>query len=304
MLKCSTRKVVLTSVLRSFRAWLLRVCSLVPPPFPETWVGAGHGKREATYGSSNAPSRPTKTMQSLVLMDDSYGDMGHGRPTGPATGDRHLLPLGLVQKPPAGGGAANGTGARQHKQTPPARPAVGSCPSTLPPPPEGPPVIVLFPATLHLAIFFVPAPPATIFSAVLTLLAILGAWVWGWGVVSTAGAGSGIAAGFVIGLGVRSRPVGGWGYAALVGGSQFVFLSHLAAALFTPARVFSFPRLLTLWYRGRLPFFRGLVFGCWGFESSRFELTRVVGTVVPSFSPTAALLLLVVRERVSVFGQG
>lgn len=77
--------------------------------------------------------------------------------------------------------------------------------------------MVLFPATLYLAIFFVPASPAILVSAVMTLLAILGAWVWGWGMVSTAGAGSGIAAGFVVGLGVRSRPVGGWGYAALVG---------------------------------------------------------------------------------------
>lgn len=161
-------------------------------------------------------------MQSLVLMGDSYGDMDRSRPAGPAAGDRHLLPLGLVQKPSSGRAEnGNGTGTaagRQHKQTPPARPAaVGGCPSALPPPPEGPPVMVLFPATLHLAIFFVPAPPATLVSAVMTLLAILGACVWGWGTVSTAGAGSGLAAGFVAGLGVRSRPVGGWGYASLVG---------------------------------------------------------------------------------------
>lgn len=166
-------------------------------------------------------------MQSLVLMDDSYGDMGHSRPTGPATGDRNLLPLGLVQKPSAGG-AANGT-ARQHKQMPPAGPAVDGCPSTLPPPPEGPPVMVLFPATLHLAIFFVPAPPATLVSAAMTLLAI--PLLWGWGVVSTAGAGSGIAAGFAVGLGVRSRPVGGWGYAALVGCSSTPSLPRLAPTL-------------------------------------------------------------------------
>ena len=51
----------------------------------------------------------------------------------------------------------------------------------------------------------------------MTLLAILGAYVWGWGAVSTAGVASGMAAVFVVGLGVRSRPVGGWGYAALVG---------------------------------------------------------------------------------------
>lgn len=78
--------------------------------------------------------------------------------------------------------------------------------------------MVLFPATLHLAIFLVPAPPATIVSAVMTLVAILGAWGWGWGwgVVSAAGVGSGLAAGFLVGLGVRSRPVGGWGYATLV----------------------------------------------------------------------------------------
>eukprot|EP00903_Cladosiphon_okamuranus_P009828 g9341.t1 len=154
-------------------------------------------------------------MQSLVLMDDSYSDMGHGRPTGPATGDRHLLPLGLVQKPSAGG-AANGAAPRHHKQTSPARPTVNRCPYSLPPQPEGPPVMVLFPATLHLAIFFVPAQPATLASAVMTLLVILGEWVWGWGTVSTAGAGSGIAAGFVVGLGVRSWPVGGWGSTALL----------------------------------------------------------------------------------------
>eukprot|EP00752_Nemacystus_decipiens_P004497 g4106.t1 len=147
-------------------------------------------------------------MQSLVLIDDAYGDMGHRRPTGPATGDRHLLPLGLVHKPSTGG-AANGAATRHHKQAPPAGP------STLPPPPEGPPVMVLFPATFHLAIFFVPAPPATLVSTVMTILAILGAWGWGWGVVTTSGVATGIAAGFVVGLGVRSRPVEGWGYVAL-----------------------------------------------------------------------------------------
>ena len=186
-------------------------CSLFPSKFPE--VG---GLARESCNSSNRAGKLAETMQSLVLMDESYGGVGHSRPTGPATGDRHLLPLGLVQKPSAGG-AANGTAPRQHKQTPPAPPAVDGCPSTLPPPPEGPPVMVLFPATLHLAIFFVPAPPATLVSAVMTLLAILGAYVWGWGMVSTAGVASGMAAGFVVGLGVRSRPVGGWGYAALVG---------------------------------------------------------------------------------------
>lgn len=215
--------------------------------FPEV------GGRVATVelcSSQTRTAKPAKAMQSLVLVDDSYGDMGHNRPTGPATGDRHLLPLGLVQKPAAAGGAGNGTAAaRRHKKTPPAgaRPAVDGCPSTLPPPPEGPPVMVLFPATLHLAIFFVPAPPATLVSAVMTLLAILGAWVWGWGVVSSAGAGPGIAAGFVVGLGVRSRPVGGWSYATLVrfSSTPMCSQSRLPASLLMPGRFPLTPSLQT-----------------------------------------------------------
>lgn len=155
-------------------------------------------------------------MQSLVLVEDSYGPLDHGgRAAGPAVGDRYLLPLGLVQKPPADSGGATSAGSRQKPAARPASPA--GWPSSLPSPPPGPPIMVLFPATLHLAVFLAPASPATLVSALLTVLAILGSWGLGWGFASGAGIGSGLAAGFAVGLGVRARPVGGWGYASLVG---------------------------------------------------------------------------------------
>ncbi|CAM9439572.1 unnamed protein product [Ectocarpus fasciculatus] len=165
-------------------------------------------------------------MQSLVLMDDYGRPASAAAAAGPARGDRNLLPLGLISKPPAAGQGTSGNnnnnaGGRPRRPTadePPSGPlyvTAEGCPSTLPPPPAGPPVMVLFPATLPLSIFLAPPPPATLASGVLTLLAILGSWGWGWGLVSAAGVGSGLAAGLAAGLGVRSRPVGGWGFTGL-----------------------------------------------------------------------------------------
>ncbi|CAM9277466.1 unnamed protein product [Pylaiella littoralis] len=164
-------------------------------------------------------------MQSLVLVDGPYDRLYGNGGGGPAKGDRTLLPLGLIPKPLAGGSTTAAAAAaaaaadpsqqgRQKKQST-ARGGGGECPSALPSPPEGPPIMVLFPATLHLAIFLAPPPRATIVSAIMSLLAMLGSWGWGWGLLSTAGVASGLAAGFAAGLGVRSRPVGGWSYAAL-----------------------------------------------------------------------------------------
>ncbi|CAM9244777.1 unnamed protein product [Ectocarpus sp. 12 AP-2014] len=190
-------------------------------------------------------------MQSLVLVDD------YSRPAattaGPAKGDRSLLPLGLISKPPAaehgsgGNNNNNNNTAAGRPQRPTGEPPSDSlyvraegCPSTLPPPPAGPPVMVLFPATLPLSIFLAPPPPATLASGVLTLLAILGSWGWGWGLVSAGGVGSGLAAGLAAGLGVRSRPVGGWGFTglsalgtALLGGGKASLTFGMSLALST-----------------------------------------------------------------------
>ncbi|CAN0388231.1 unnamed protein product, partial [Hapterophycus canaliculatus] len=166
-------------------------------------------------------------MESLMLVDD----FNHGRAAaaaGPAKGDPHLLPLGLVRKPSSGNAANTTAPARQPpaaaggdgggggggQQVPVYLTAEG-CPKTLPPPPAGPPVMVLFPATLHLSMFLVPPPPATLVSFALTLIAMVASLGSGWGVMSTAGVGMGIAAGFTAGVGVRARPVGGWTCTAL-----------------------------------------------------------------------------------------
>lgn len=173
-------------------------------------------------------------MRSLVLVDSSYDYHHAGAGGDPAKGDQDLLPLGLIQKPSADGTKTAIDPAQQRHQkqpsvaasetrpspTPPSAATAAVAgdrpPSGLPSPPEGPPVMVLFPATLHLAMFFVPPPRATLVSAVMSLMVMLGSWGWGWGMLSTAGVGSGLAAGFAAGFGVRMRPVGGWSYAALV----------------------------------------------------------------------------------------
>ncbi|CAM9399064.1 unnamed protein product [Scytosiphon promiscuus] len=117
-------------------------------------------------------------MESLMLVDDfNYGHTA-GAAAGPAKGDPNLLPLGLIRTPPPG----TTTTAAPARQAPSAAPAApvfltaAGCPKTLPPPPAGPPVMVLFPATLHLSMFLVPPPPATLASVALTLISIPGAW--------------------------------------------------------------------------------------------------------------------------------
>lgn len=154
-----------------------------------------------------------------MLVDDfNYGSPAA---SGPAKGDPHLLPLGLIRKPASGSTTNTTAAARQAPSgggpSAPVYLTAEGCPKTLPPPPAGPPVMVLFPATLHLSMFLVPPPPATVASVALTLIAMMGSRVWGWGMISTAGVATGIAAGFTAGVGVRARPVGGWTCPALVG---------------------------------------------------------------------------------------
>lgn len=155
-------------------------------------------------------------MQSLALVGSINDRYPATATTGPAKSDANALPLGAVWAKPSRRRSSNDAA--------PARPpaaasnsAVDGCPSTLPPPPPGPPVMVLFPATLSLATFFAPPSAVALASGVLSLLALLGSWGWGWGLVSSAGVASGVSAGVAAGLGVRLRPLGGWGGVTMVG---------------------------------------------------------------------------------------
>lgn len=156
-------------------------------------------------------------MQSLALL----GGFGASDPrVGPAKADQSALPLGMIWAKSTHGGPSNGAASTRPAAvaapTRPPLPTPGGCPPQLPPPPAGPPVLVLFPATLHLAVFFSPPPLGTLAAVVLALMGLFGSWAWGWGLVSTAGIFSGLVAGFVVGLGVRARPVEGWGCISLV----------------------------------------------------------------------------------------
>lgn len=159
------------------------------------------------------------SMQSLALISST----NEGYAAGPAKSDANALPLGAVWVKPSRGRSSNDAAFARPAAAAPCA-AVDGCPSTLPPAPPGPPVMVLFPATLNLATFFAPPSALALASGVLSLVSLLGSWGWGWGLVSSAGVASGVGAGVAVGLGVRLRPLGGWGGVALVSAISLCWL--------------------------------------------------------------------------------
>lgn len=151
-------------------------------------------------------------MDSLALVE---GPNGGFERRGLARSDPKALPLGAVvsKSSDTSGGQA---GAGKAPRPPQTFSITEGCPIELPPPPSDPPILVLFPTTLHLALSLAVPPHTTILSGTLMLLTLLCSWVWGWELVSTAGLASGLTAGLVVGLGVRFWPVGIWGGNALV----------------------------------------------------------------------------------------
>lgn len=135
-----------------------------------------------------------------------------------AKGDKNTLPLGALwatNAPPAAMSKASSS-----TTTKPANSSIGQQPE-LPDCPAGQPILVLFPETLHLAVFLVQPPPALLASGSLVAAALAGSVLKGWGgIVSPAGGVAGLLAGVAAGLGVRSRPVVGWSCEALVRGGK------------------------------------------------------------------------------------
>lgn len=162
-------------------------------------------------------------MDSLALVEGSSG--GFER-RGLARSDPKALPLGAVLAKSSYTSGGRG-GAGRAPPPPKTLPIAEGCPMELPPPPSGPPILVLFPTTRHLALSLAVPPQTTILSGTLMLLTLLCSWVWGWELVSTAGLASGLTAGLVVGLGVRFWPVGIWGGNALVSVPPFLFLRWL-----------------------------------------------------------------------------
>lgn len=159
-------------------------------------------------------------MDPLALVE---GPSGGFERRGLARSDPKALPLGaVVAKSSDTSGGQSGAG--KAPQPPQALSITERCLIELPPPPSDPPILVLFPTTLHLALALAVPPHTTILSGTLMLLTVLCSWVWGWELVSTAGLASGLTAGLVVGLGVRFWPVGIWGGNALVSVRACLFL--------------------------------------------------------------------------------
>lgn len=150
-------------------------------------------------------------MQSLELADlDGRGT----RSRGPARGYDNVLPLGAVRRDSLTNGGGHGKEAAVMSIN-------GDIPGSGPlRPPPGPPAMVVFPSTLHLAIFAVPSRPALVAIALLTcgsLPTLFGkSQLLEASLRTNAGAGSGFFAGLMAGIGVRSRPAGLRGCLALV----------------------------------------------------------------------------------------
>lgn len=79
------------------------------------------------------------------------------------------------------------------------------------------PIMVWMPETLRVGVFFMLPSSGVVYVGIIALVGLLGSWVWGWKLASTAGIGTGLAGGLLAGLGQRSRPVGALGCITLVG---------------------------------------------------------------------------------------